>query len=281
MRSRPGARALVYGRSAAGHVRRDSIGPVTSDALAALVRAAPDAGIFSDFDGCLSPIVSDPDAARATRGARAALEACAARFRVVAVISGRSVEDLRRRVRARGVRLVGLHGMEELRDGRVIVAPEADAWREAVERAASLLERELPAVPGAILERKGLALAVHFRRADDPGDTERLAKPIVDHAAEAAGLEVVPGRRILEVRPATGGNKGDAVRRIVGEASLMGAMVAGDDVGDIPAFHAIDGLSVALRIAVASAESPAELTEIADLTVGSPREFVELLKRLV
>ena len=249
-------------------------------ALAALNDSAAEAGVFCDFDGCLAPIVPDPDEARPVRGATAVLTRLVRRFAVVAIVSGRSVADLSRRIRAPGVRLIGLHGMEEIYGRVVTVVPEAEAARDAVERAAERLERSLRGVRGALLERKGLALAVHFRRASDPVEAERLASPLVIEAAAEAGLAVVPGRRILEVRPMEGGDKGDAVRRVVEEHGLRAAMVGGDDVGDLPAFAALEGLEVAIRVAVASAESPAALTERADLVVGSPQEFVGLLRRL-
>jgi len=247
--------------------------------LTVLARTAKRSGIFCDFDGCLAPIVDDPDEARAVDGADAILEGLAARFRVVAVVSGRSVADLAGRVRAPGVRLIGLHGMEELRDGRVQAAAGAEQWRAAVARAAARLE-EVGVSSGAVLERKGLALAVHFRRAPDPEAAERLADPLVHEAAAAEGLVVVPGRRILEVRPAGGGDKGDALGRVIREEGLRGAMFGGDDVGDIPAFAALDEVEVALRVAVASPESRTELLERADLVVESPEAFVALLEEL-
>jgi trehalose 6-phosphate phosphatase len=245
-----------------------------------LLKAAGDAGIFCDFDGCLAPIIPDPEAAKAVRGATATLERLARRFKVVAVVSGRSAADLSRRVRARGVRLLGLHGMEDVRDGAITVVPEAEAAREAVEATARSLGEALRGVRGAVLEHKGLALAVHFRRAADPEEAERTASPLVHDTAARNGLIVVPGRRILEVRPAGGGDKGDAVRRVIAAESLAAAMVAGDDVGDLPAFAALDELDARVRVAVASDEAPAELVERADLVLGSPAEFVSLLRRL-
>jgi trehalose 6-phosphate phosphatase len=249
-------------------------------ALAGLIERPRETGIFCDFDGCLSPIVLDPDASRPVRGASTVMARLAARYASVAIVSGRSVADLARRIRAPGVRLVGLHGMEELRDGIVRVVPEAEAARASVERAADKLETSLRGVRGAILERKGLALAVHFRRAADPIEAERLATPLVIAVATDAGLEIVPGRAILEVRPAEGGHKGDAVRRIVDERKLRAALFGGDDVGDLPAFAALDGLQPGIRVAVASAESPSALVERADLVVSSPLEFVRLLRSL-
>ena len=250
-------------------------------ALAGLLERPHETGIFCDFDGCLSPIVPDPEASRPVRGAASVLAKLATQYASVAIVSGRSVADLARRIRAPGVRLVGLHGMEELSDGSVSVVPEAEAAREAVERTADRLETSLRGVRGAVLERKGLALAVHFRRAADPREAERLAAPLVLEAAMDAGLEIVPGRLILEVRPAEGGHKGDAVRRIVRAQGLSAGLFGGDDVGDLPAFAALDDLAFGVRVAVASPESPTALTERADLVVDSPLEFVRLLRRLV
>ncbi len=165
-----------------------SAGMVLTDDLSRLARRAARSGIFCDFDGCLAPIVPDPAQARAVEGAAGALERLAGRFLVVAVVSGRSVSDLASRIDARGVRLIGLHGMEELREGEVRVSAVAEAARTAVERAAARLERELAGAPGAVLERKGLALAVHFRRAADPEAAERISPPaLVDRADVAVG----------------------------------------------------------------------------------------------
>lgn len=248
--------------------------------LAAFVASAPEAGIFTDFDGCLAPIVRDPETAQALPGAMEALEALAQRFRVVAIVSGRSAADLARRVTAKGVWLVGLHGMEELRGDRVWTSPHAEAARETVQRAAERLERELSGIPGAILEPKGLALAVHFRRARDPLEAELKATPIVLDAAHDAGLTVVPGRLILEVRPRAGGDKGDALRRMMTTEGLRAGLYGGDDVVDLPAFEALTAMETSIRVAVASAESPPDLVANADIVLRSPGEFVGLLQQL-
>jgi trehalose 6-phosphate phosphatase len=85
---------------------------------------------------------------------------------------------------------------------------------------------------------------------------------------------------VLEVLPPVGSHKGTAVRRLLEEHGLRRALAAGDDTTDLDSFAALDGLDVAVRVAVASAESPSALIEAADLVVPSPAEFLELLRRL-
>jgi trehalose 6-phosphate phosphatase len=85
---------------------------------------------------------------------------------------------------------------------------------------------------------------------------------------------------VLELRPPVEADKGTAVRALLEERGLRRALYAGDDTTDLDAFRGLDGLEVAVRIAVASAEAPPGLREAADLTVGSPVELLELLRKL-
>ena len=85
---------------------------------------------------------------------------------------------------------------------------------------------------------------------------------------------------MLELRPPVDADKGTAVRALLEERGLRRALYAGDDTTDLDAFRGLDGLEVAVRIAVASAEAPPGLREAADLTVGSPVELLELLRKL-
>ncbi len=252
-----------------------------ADRLAQLAGRAAQTGVFLDFDGTLSQIVPDPESARLVPGATGLLRALVERYPVVAVISGRAVRDLARRVRVRGIHLIGLHGMEELHEGIVHVAAGAEAAGHRIDAAATELRRALRSIRGAALEHKGLALAVHTRRAADPDEADVVVAPIVHAVAADHDLVVVPGRRILELRPPSGGDKGRAVGDLITRFELQAGLVAGDDIGDLPAFAAMNGLELAVRIAVVSAEAPPDLIERADLIVKSPAALVEMLQSVV
>jgi trehalose 6-phosphate phosphatase len=85
---------------------------------------------------------------------------------------------------------------------------------------------------------------------------------------------------VLEVVPPVNASKGSAVRALLAETGLRRALYAGDDVTDLDGFRSLDGLELAVRVAIASSEGPSELGELADLIVGSTESFLEVLKRL-
>jgi trehalose-phosphatase len=236
------------------------------DLLAELAAKPEEAGLFLDFDGVLAPIVDRPEEAAPPPETRAELERLVERYALVAVVSGRASDDVRARVGVGGVVCVGSHGLE--------LEPQADRWRRVL--AAFAAEA---AWPQGEIEVKGLAVAFHFRGHDD----ERQAVRELDRIAESAredGLVARYGRKILEVLPPVGSHKGTAVRSLLEEHRLLRALAAGDDTTDVDSFAALDGLDVALRIAVTSREAPSALLEAADLVVESTADFLDLLRKL-
>jgi trehalose 6-phosphate phosphatase len=240
---------------------------VAPDALLARLAAEPgQAGLFLDFDGVLAPIVARPEDAAPSPEMRAELERLVGRYALVSVVSGRAGDDVRARVGVDGVVCVGSHGLE--------LEPQAERWR----RVLAAFAADAPWPPSEI-EVKGLAVAFHFRAHADERQAVRELDAIADSAREA-GLVARYGRKVLEVLPPVGSHKGTAVRRLLEEHGLSRALAAGDDTTDLDSFAALDGLELALRVAVASPESPSALLDAADLVVNSPDEFLALLRRL-
>jgi trehalose 6-phosphate phosphatase len=254
-------------------------------AAARIARRAAEVAICVDFDGTISPIVEDPAAARPLPGIVDLLGPLADRYAAVALISGRPATYLASHAAAPGVRYLGMYGLEEVVEGRVLVDPRLEAAQPAVAAARRDLEAD-PAVTacGAHIEDKRYSVAVHTRRVADP---DRWAAPIGAAAREVAarhGLEVVPGRMVWELRPAVRSDKGDAVRRVVAESAALEVVVTGDDLGDLAAFAAVAGLTAeggdGLRVAVRSAEAPPALLAEADLVVEGPAGVLDFLQRL-
>jgi trehalose 6-phosphate phosphatase len=240
---------------------------VAANALLERLAAEPErAGLFLDFDGVLAPIVARPEEALPAPETRAELGRLVGHYALVAVVSGREGEDVQTRLGVEGVVCVGSHGLE--------LEPQADGWRRTLTDFAA----EVP-WPQSEIENKGLSLAFHFRDRPDEREAVRELDAIAETAREE-GLVARYGRKVLEVLPPVGSHKGTAVRHLLEERGLRRALAAGDDTTDIDSFAALDGLEVAVRVAVTSAEAPQVLLEAADLVLADTDEFLELLRRL-
>ena len=220
------------------------------------------AGILLDFDGVLAPIVDRPDDAYPPAEARTVLARLVERYALVAVVSGRAGDDVARRVGVAGVAVVGSHGLE--------LDPQAETWRTRIAEFA-----EEAAWPDT--ELKGLAVSFHYRTAADEASALATLERVADRA-RADGLVARFGRKVLEVLPPLDANKGTAVRALLERAGLHRALVAGDDTTDVDAFRAVDELELAVRIAVATDESPPELRAAADIVVATTAELLEVLR---
>ncbi|MGW0879785.1 trehalose-phosphatase [Streptomyces sp. NPDC002671] len=259
------------------------------DGLAALLASPRTATIALDFDGTLAPIVADPEQARAHPDAVPALAALAPKVASVAVITGRPAGV--------AVRYGGFAGVPGLAHLVVLGHYGAERWdavtstvnAPAPHPGVAAVRAELPgfldkmgAWQGVWIEEKGRAVAVHTRRADDPEAAfEALREPLADLATRH-GLIVEPGRMVLELRP-PGTDKGVALLDHVRSTGAECVVYAGDDLGDLPAYAAVDKLRSegipGLLICSGSTEVT-ELAERADVVVDGPEGVVALLRTL-
>jgi len=256
------------------------------DGLQALLSAPHRAVIGLDFDGTLAPIVADPEQARAHPEAVAALAALAPKVASVAVITGRPAE-----VAVRYGGFADVPGLEHL---TVLGHYGAERWSAATGEltapephpGVAAVRAELPGLldgTGAWIEEKGgRAVAVHTRRAASPQAAfDALLAPLTDLAARH-GLIVEPGRLVLELRP-PGMDKGVALLDHAREVSAGSVLYGGDDLGDLPAFTAVDDLRATGTPGLLVCSGSDEVTELrkrADLVVDGPGGVVALLRNL-
>ncbi|WP_234834733.1 trehalose-phosphatase [Mycolicibacterium stellerae] len=206
--------------------------------------------VLLDFDGTLSEIVGDPDAARLTPDAEKMLVSLAARC-PVAVISGRSLADIRGRIGVPGVWYAGSHGFE-------LVAPDGthhqnEAGVQAIHvigEAVSELRDRLAGVEGILIEDKRFTVAVHYRNVAPARIDEVIAA--VRIIGQRDMLRVTSGRKVIELRPDVDWGKGKAVEWIVDRIDgpdLLLPIYIGDDLTDEDAFDATRrrGIGVAVR----------------------------------
>ena len=235
------------------------------DLLAPLAEAPGRSALIFDVDGTLAPIAPRPELAVVPDDTKAELRRLVSRYELLACLSGRAGADARRLVAVDGIEYVGNHGLD--------LHPEAEALAAEMGRF-----RDSIALP---VEDKGVTLAYHYRDAQDE-EAARAQLELVAERARAVGLDVRWGRKVLEIRPRVEADKGTAVRALVERSGVTRALYAGDDTTDLDAFRGLGEarLDHAVRIAVASAEGPPDLQQIADIVVSGPAELLGLLRRL-
>jgi trehalose 6-phosphate phosphatase len=247
--------------------------------LAPLVEHAARTAVLVDFDGTLSPIVANPDAAVPLPAARDALSGLVGKVARLGVVSGRPVAFLRAALGLDGVTYVGQYGLQRW-DGRgVVTDPRVEPYLPVVEEVAREAERELPRV--RIERKEGLAVVLHWR--EQPEEGTRLTA-WAESAAARSGLALHPAKMAAELRPPVPMDKGLAVEELCRDVAA--AVFAGDDAGDLAAFDALDrlqgsgGLGYGVRVAVRSSEAPVRLVERADVVVEGPGGLAGLLADL-
>jgi alpha,alpha-trehalose-phosphate synthase [UDP-forming]/trehalose-phosphatase len=204
--------------------------------------------VFLDYDGTLAPLAESPDKAHMTDDMRVLLGRIKDRM-PVAVISGRSLRDLRDRVGIEGIICAGNHGAEIWDGERTVLCPGSAGSRRELQELLNALRAALTPIPGVLIEDKGLTASVHFRQVeeDDLGDFFHLFDLTTKKYENL--FRITSGKKVFEIRPHGAWNKGDAVSWII--ATMGGErmpLYAGDDVTDEDAFRAIgeSGISVSV-----------------------------------
>ena len=219
--------------------------PHPAPTSARTIPARPDWALFLDVDGTLLPIAETPDGvARSDDLCRILARLVPALDGALALISGRTIANLDRLFAPLTLCAAGLHGLERRgADGRLHLLGEAAVLDHLRAPLAVLAAED----PGLILEDKGRALALHYRRA--PGLAARVKDRIADLVAESRDeLRLIQGKMVVEIKPRHA-DKGSAVQAFMAEPPFAGrtAVFIGDDVTDEDGFRAVnamDGLSI-------------------------------------
>jgi trehalose 6-phosphate phosphatase len=243
--------------------------------------------VLCDVDGTLAPIAARPEQAVVTGRARAALDALADRYALVACVSGRRAATAREMVGLDSLTYIGNHGLELLAPAarEPSVDSEVRGAAERVRRFADArFDGELSQL-GVTLEDKDSIRSFHYREAEDLAAAHTALEEVATAALEE-GLYPRWGRKVLEIRPTDDVNKGSAIAAVLAGRGLSQALYGGDDVTDLDAFRRLRALAAggalegAVCVGVASEEGPREIVAEADLVVDGTEGFCELLEML-
>jgi len=251
-------------------------------ALPAL-RARP-AALVTDIDGTLSPIAPSPEEAEVLPECRRALADLAKVLHLVAVVSGRRVEEARRMVGLDQLTYIGNHGLERW-DSAGGYRSEAERYAAPMMEALQALRHELRGLTGVRLEDKGTVISIHYRSSPQPAAALRAILEAIKRALPQDGVIIAEGKMVVEVRPPLAIDKGTVVRDLVREHGLKGIVYLGDDLTDVDAFQAVrelreEGEVLGLTAGVAGAEAPAALAGVSDILLTGPQAASQFLQAL-
>ena len=227
-----------------------------------------------DFDGTLAHLVDNPDDARMTPEARAALTRLSADpHGVIALVSGRGAENL---VDVSSPEkswwIVGSHGIEVIAPGK---SPESGLSPELAAHRVLLWEKFEQIAhdfPGVWVEKKTWGSALHTRGVDSAVEAaaHRALRPLIDSWGD--GLTTRTGHGILESSLGSA-NKGEGISRVAAATKPEAIVFIGDDVTDEDGFAILGAKDVGIKVGQGPTKAQYRLT-------GGPDEVAEFLVEL-
>ncbi|MET0514503.1 MAG: trehalose-phosphatase [Nitrospiraceae bacterium] len=222
-----------------------------------------------DFDGTLARIVHERHAAAMTEPVRAALGKLSGKA-VTAIVSGRSLDDLRGRVNGVVPHLIGNHGMEGLHTSHQVMhrAKECSrGWIKQMERFHPALRRRAVSI-----EDKTYSLSMHYRDSGSPLQAKELVLSVTAQLTPLPRL--VPGKAVINVVPPGTPHKGTAILELMRQLECEAALYVGDDDTDEDVFSLPDERIVTVRIGKKTASA-------ARYYLNTQPEIVQLLAFLL
>lgn len=205
--------------------------------------------IFLDFDGTLAPICATPKAAALSGETKKLLRKLSKADGVkIAIVSGRSLRDIKGKVGIAGIIYAGNHGLEMEGPGVRFSPLICAGYTLALKTIKGILARKLFPVKGVLLEEKGISLALHYRLVDRQrvAAVKKIFRDTVERYRADGRISVLSGKKVLEVRPGLKWGKGRAVKWLLARQGPVFPVYVGDDLTDEDAFGALKnrGLTV-------------------------------------
>lgn len=239
--------------------------------------------IFLDFDGTLSPIVARPSMAVLSPIAKKIIrELSLLDHAKVVLVSGRSLEDLKKRVGIKSIIYSGNHGLEVSGPKLSHVHPSAVEFRKLAKKIDHRLHLAYAFMSEIFIENKTYSLSIHYRQV--PEDKISFAKMIllkeVGTYLSQSQIVLTEGKKVWEIRPPTEWNKGKTVlwllaRVIAHVGKRVLPIYVGDDVTDESSFKALKDRGLTVKVV----DDPYEASA-AQYYVWSPKDVLEFLQRL-
>lgn len=198
--------------------------------------------LFLDYDGTLTPIVSDPEKALLSEKNKNAIIKLSENI-PVAVISGRDRANVASKVSLENLIYAGSHGYDITGpNGLDMQYGPGQETLPLLDEAESNLKSQLAHLKGAMVERKKYAIAVHYRNVED-SNVEELRRIVFEELEKYEKLKKGLGKKIIELKPNLDWHKGKALAWIIEKFDLNSEkylpIFIGDDVTDEDALEVL------------------------------------------
>jgi len=305
----PSVLGSVYGDDGSPSIRGDTGDIVRGELVASALdhlgdiearAAGMQLAFFLDYDGTLTPIVDNPNAAVLSEEARSTVRALAARY-PTAIVSGRARATAQGLVQLDELYYAGSHGFditgpirkraragssETLNDGSNDDVPlpslsyqVADSFRPALEEAKGLVEEGLRGIKGALVEDNTFSVSVHYRMVAEGEDRERVEEVVDQVLSGMPMLRRTEGKMVYELRPSAEWDKGKAVEWLLEQIKKefdqdVFPFYIGDDVTDEDAFRIMGDLG---GIGIIVSDTAVEDGTAASYALHNPLQVVHFL----
>ena len=208
--------------------------------------------VFLDYDGTLTPIVSDPSAARITPAMTETISQLASRH-PTAIVTGRKIDTITSFLSLPSLYYAGSHGFDIRAPGLRHLKSVADDFLPDLGAVRDAVREGVKGVPGSLVEDNVYSISVHYRNADEDG--RRRIEAVVKQAfsGHEQRLQLLPGKMVHEIRPQMDWHKGEAVHFLLsamreeqqgkgggGGGGDWAAVCMGDDTTDEDAFRLLE-----------------------------------------
>lgn len=199
-------------------------------------------GVFLDYDGTLTPITDDPQAAILSENMRSTLIELSHET-MLAVVSGRSKDNVEALVATPDIYYVGNHGFDiegpKQNHLRLEVGLE---WIPILEKCYREVQTQLMAIPGVQFEPKRFTVTIHHRFVEE-GQFKLVFEILHKTVSKYPQLKITTGKKVLEIRPNMHWDKGQAVIWLAKQLNFLNLesflLYIGDDITDEDAFYSL------------------------------------------
>ncbi|MEA1939779.1 MAG: trehalose-phosphatase, partial [Candidatus Caldatribacteriota bacterium] len=174
---------------------------------------------FFDYDGTLTPIAQEPDLARLSSQMKNILQKLAEKYKL-ALVSGRGRKNLEDQVEIPGIFYAGNHGLDIKGPEISMIYPKVKNFLPLIENISKNLDESLSSIPGVIVEKKKMSVAIHYRQVSKK-DFPKLKEPLKDILkGNTEHIRLLKGKKVIELLPNIEWNKGKAVLWIMNVLGL-------------------------------------------------------------